>query len=55
MSVKFVGKTIHRLGVFIAGLWMGGLAINIIWPTYNNMERSNLESKSDLNSIEINK
>ena len=29
---KYPGRTLHRLGAALGGLWMSSLMINLIWP-----------------------
>ena len=55
MQLKFIGKTIHRFGVFIAGIWIGSLTINHVFPKHNDIEKNNLERQTDLGSIGIKK
>ncbi len=40
------GRTIHRLGVFLGGIWIAGLALNLLWPMPD--EISKIDSLRDI-------
>tara|TARA_Y100001968_G_C19339648_1_gene708780 strand:- start:76 stop:915 length:840 start_codon:yes stop_codon:yes gene_type:complete len=47
----YPGKSLHRIGVFIAGAWITGNAINLVWPKQSNLNYQNLSKELSLNSI----
>ncbi len=40
--MKYLGMTIHSLGIVLAGIWLCGAAIKTIWPDINNYGQNNL-------------
>ena len=48
--MKYLGMTIHSIGVVIAGIWFGYTVFNSRWPEIDKYYKSNL----NINIIENN-
>ena len=41
--MKYLGMTIHCIGIVIAGIWFSTIVFNDMWSNIDGFEKSNLE------------